>query len=1008
MMPRRFRAAILWMSFTLAAICGKAQSLTDEKMFVDFVQTQLRQQVERYRHGEAPLCSVYCRIEKLEDYILASRMGSTKEKRYRFDSRFSVRLIVGDLDSGDYTEGCTSGILPFFPSDLNEQAIVAALDREVSLVYGQVLEKHRKRHLQESLGKPKYRPVFEPPHHNAVFEPPRESPIAACMEGWGERLNDCSALCNAFENCRNGSARLQYSYVRTYTLSNGEECAVTNSNVSVLTLSMSALADDGMPVTCSKTMSAEYPNDLPQNPEILPEMHELYAQLCRTAEAPAAEPSVCPMMMSGAAASAVLYAGIAKSHCAVSSALSFSSDDHRFVAAARFPKSDPELLEALKTETARQGKPYGYWIRDVMFTPEGEIIPQDVYRVYADDKNGMGKLVRGLRFADLTMVCPAVLSCGNVPGMSVAPSSLTGGFPKRCTAPAVLLAAVATEVARCDEIPALLSPPPEKDDVYDVSGRLSEVCSSIMQEEMTAFFEDTALRVYPPAYDLDFLVTDANMYLVKSIMGSTVQLSEMPKRCVETQVRVGDDKLNNENFAEKDWSETAFDLPLDGNVRNLRMALHQSADRAYRQALADYAEKQQALAQWPYDRVSSLPPDRSQAFRNEFFDSTAAGQWSLELMQDLANGISVAFTRDTMALNTMQECGVNVYAYNANVYYLSAQGIRYEQPFQIVCVQIYAETAGDDGMPLRDCSHFFFRDVSDLPEVSSLADSALAMMRMLSELRSAPLVKDFYDGPVIVSGPAAAVLFKQAFLEHTPSLIAVRPLIQPDGTNYNYLENKIDRKVISPLLDVYSGYGCGKRCADRLIGHYTMDADGIPAEERMEVIERGRLYTLLSNRTPTATVRFSNGHQRLTLSGGRLVATCGAGILELKCHSQSNDAEMYRKARKLARQAGWRYMYEVVKVPECIGAEMSECSPVYVYKVNLTDGKRTLVRIRRIENIDIPLFKKVVAASDETAVANMLSKGQSKCSGIPEMPLAGFPVSILVPKCMLFSSLKIQ
>ncbi len=1008
MRPLRFRATILCLAFAFAAICGKAQSLTDEKLFVDFVQTQLRQHVERYRHNEAPLCSLYCRIEKQEDCILASQMGSLKEKHYRFVSRFSVSLIVGDIDSGDYTQGSTSDTLPFFPSDLNEQAIVSALNREISLVYEQTLKKHQKRHLQESLGKPKHRMVFDPPLQDNVFDPPCESSAFACVEGWGKRLNDCSALCNAFENCRNGSAQLHYSYVRTYSLSNGDEVAVTNSNVSLLTLSMSALADDGMLVACSKTMSAEYPNDLPQDSEVFPEMHNLYAQLCRTAESPAAESSVCPVMMSGKAASAVLYAGFIKSHCAVSSVLSFSSAERGFVAAARFPKPDTELLEALKKETARQGMPYGYWIRDAIFTPDGEIIPQDVYRVYADDENGTGELVRGLRFTDLTLVCPAVLSCGNAPATSVVPSSLTGRIPQRCTAPAVLLAAVATEVAGYDEMPALLSPPTAKDDVYDDSGQFSEVCSSIMQEEMTSFFEDTALRVYPLAYDLDFLVTDANMYQVKSMMGSTVMLSEMPKRSVETQVRVGDDRLNNENFAEKDWSVTAFDLPLDGNGRNLRMAFHQSADRAYRQALADYAEKQQALALWPYDRVSSLPPDRSQAFRNEFFDSTAVGQWSLELMQDLANGISAAFTRDTMALNMMKDCGANVYAYKANAYYLSAQGIRYEQPFQLVCVQIYAETDDDDGMPLRDYSHFFFHDVSDLSDVSSLADSALSMMRMLSALRSAPFVKDIYDGPVIVSVPAAAVFFKQAFLEHTPSLIAVRSLMQTNGTNCNYLDNKIDQKVISPLLDVYSGYDCGKRCAVQLIGRYTIDADGIPADGRMEVIERGCLYTLLSNRTPTAAVRFSNAHQRLTLSGGRLVTTCGAGVLELKCHSHCNDTDIYLKARKLARKAGWRYIYEVVKLPECIGAEMSEYSPVYVYKVNLTDGKRTLVRIRRIENVDMHLFNKVVAASDDTAVANMLSRGQSKCSGIPEMPLAGFPVSILVPKSLLFSSLKIQ
>ncbi len=1008
MMPRRFRATILWLAFALAAICGKAQSLTDEKLFVDFVQTQLRQQVERYRHGDAPLCSLYCRIDKQEDYILDSKMGSVMEQRYRFGSRFSVRLIVGDIDSGDYTEGRSSDTLPFFPSELNEQAIVAALNREVSLVYEQTVREHQKRHLQESLGKPKRRTVFEPPIQDAVFEPPRDSSASACVEGWVERLNDCSALCNAFENCRNGSARLHYSYVRTYSLSNGDLCAVTNSNVSVLTLSMSALAEDGAPIDCAKTLSAEYPNDLPQASEVLSEMHELYARLCRTAEAPAAEASVCPVMLSGEAASAVLYAGVLKSHCAVSSAMSFSSDERGFVATARSPKTEAELLEALKAEATRQGKPYGYWVRNVMFTPSGEIVPQEVYRVYADDENGTGKLVRGLRFADLTTVCPAVLSGGNEPVTSVVPPSLTGGLPKRSTAPAVLLAAVATEVAPSVEMPALLSPLPVKDDEHEVPGQFSEVCSSIMQEEMTAFFEDTALRAYPPAYDLDFLVTDASMYQVKSIMGSTVLLSEMPMRSVETQVRVGDDKLNNENFAEKNWSETAFNLPLAENGNNLRRALHLSADRAYRRALADYAEKQLALAQWPYERASSLPPDRSRVFKNEFFDSTATGHWSIELLQDLANGISAAFVHDTVALKTIRDCGVNVYAYNANAYYLSAQGTRYEQPFQIVCVQIYAETEDADGMPLRDYSHFFYHGISDLPEVSYLADTALAMMRMLSALREAPLVNDFYDGPVIVFGQAAAVLFKQAFLESTPSLIAVRPLIQSDGTSFNYLEDKIDQRVVSPLLDVYSGPGCGERCAEPLIGRYTIDADGVPAEERMEVIEKGRLYTLLSNRIPTAAVKFSNGHQRLALSDGRLVATCGAGVLEFRCHSRSNDAEMLQKARKLARQAGWHYIYEIVKMPEFKDAGMSENSPVHAYKVNLKDGKKTLVRLSHTEKIDLHLFNRVVTASNETAVANMMSRGQSKCSGTPEMPLAGFPVSMLVPKCVLFSNLRIR
>ncbi len=150
-----------------------------------------------------------------------------------------------------------------------------------------------------------------------------------------------------------------------------------------------------------------------------------------------------------------------------------------------------------------------------------------------------------------------------------------------------------------------------------------------------------------------------------------------------------------------------------------------------------------------------------------------------------------------------------------------------------------------------------------LPAAADMEKAVRAMAAELTAMRKAPVA---HNGSAVVlfDGLAAGQIVKHLLAEQltgTPPPRTASAGSDEQGQS-SELANKLGLKVASVLLSVADDplqeTGPGRA---PLIGAYRADDEGIPAQ-RVSVIEKGILKTLLMSRTPSQEIAHSNGHAR--------------------------------------------------------------------------------------------------------------------------------------------------
>ena len=147
-------------------------------------------------------------------------------------------------------------------------------------------------------------------------------------------------------------------------------------------------------------------------------------------------------------------------------------------------------------------------------------------------------------------------------------------------------------------------------------------------------------------------------------------------------------------------------------------------------------------------------------------------------------------------------------------------------------------------------------------------------------------------------------------------------------------------------------------------GAYVVDDEGVPAKD-VTLVEKGRLLTLLTSRTPQKNLLQSNGHgrngsvQRRRVSGAEHAG--GSGGSELKAK--------YLELLK-AQDKPFGYIVRAIAGPgEVAGGQGG--GPVILDVVKVTpDGKEEPVRGLRFGNVPSTAFRDILEASEERTLHN--------------------------------------
>lgn len=697
--------------------------------------------------------------------------------------------------------------------------------------------------------------------------------------------------------------------------------------------------------------------------------------------------------------------------------------------------SETELRQMLRQEAKTQGKSYGYWIQSVQngyamtgrsYPNAFNICPLEVYRVYVDGRPD--ELVRGVNLVGTPLSVLAQVTAGGdlTACFSGICGAASGNVPTHCCSPAILIRQIETQrQAKNQNRPPILDRPYA--DTISTTGSFEEAAFRAMKDEMMNDMNHLKLDDMLSPLAIDYRITDAHIYSVSSILGSVITMQELPYRDFESNVFVGNGNKNNENFVDENGllgsNSTKISLPLDNNYNNIRRSLWKNTDELYKKAAAQYAGKQDAIKQQNLPMEMVNLDDRSDIISKPYINDKYYEKITLSQLQNIACELSAMFEKTDSLVNS----GVNVYAYQANVYFMGSDNVQYAQPFSLFCVHIYAEATALDGQPLMDCTNLFYRDLKDLPAMEVLRGKVQTMMDNLLALRHAPKVTESYGGPVLFAGEAAAQIFGYAFLNNSPNIIASRqPIVSNQDflrwyASYlpkdNVLESWIDKRVINSALSIRTLDGTAQFGDLPLIGYYQVDADGLKVDDSHDIIKNGILLTLLSDRTPTLHIPYSNGHARLALNANTVTSTIGAGVLALYGQNKFTEEKLKKKLITQAKSDGYKYAYIIRKMADRNMTDITNSKayftstktylPIYLYRIDVSTGNETLVRMAQTENITIKTFKQLSLTSKTMQAYNTLSEGNYFFRGTEVLPISGVPCSLIVPNELLFNELDI-
>jgi hypothetical protein len=554
-----------------------------------------------------------------------------------------------------------------------------------------------------------------------------------------------------------------------------------------------------------------------------------------------------------------------------------------------------------------------------------------------------------------------------------------------------------------------------------------------MQEEITRSLDGLVLDgMLPPGF-ISYHIVDANTLRINSVLGGIVMSRQQRIVRFDNRTLILEKGITNENFLDLDnlgtWSRHDHNLPHTGTVEDMRRPLWLVTDERYKQALGTFESKLSAMRQQNLSREERELPDFLPAPRKETFIPRERMEIDKKRMEGLATKISSVFTE----FGRIHSSQVNIFIYDGQVFYLNSEGTAAQYPFQLVAVVTTASAYEASGELLFEHSLHFAKNFSDIPPEEALISEARKIAGYLEKLADIPPVTEPYFGPVLFEGQAVAEAFARVFFTGADGLVAVRKPVVGDEQVIRFardyiMENQLDlmigRRIISrdlsieaiPRQDTYRGEG--------LFGNFLVDAEGLPAADRVSLVEDGVLKGLLTSRIPTVGVRESNSHARLALSRGAVTAITGPGIVKMKIDEDASlDTEQLREL--LLRQAdeeGLEYAYIVRKVVSPVARHGQEDDLIFrrqtqqgrdlpktiqVYRIYVDDGREEPVSMAEIKDLNIRSFRRILGASRDMQVYNTLFAPATTPLFSGDFGLAGVPVSYIVPQALLFEELDV-
>jgi predicted Zn-dependent protease len=470
----------------------------------------------------------------------------------------------------------------------------------------------------------------------------------------------------------------------------------------------------------------------------------------------------------------------------------------------------------------------------------------------------------------------------------------------------------------------------------------------------------------PAPYYIAYEVHDRNEVVVSASYGALVQSSTRRSRLLDTDVRVGDYKLDSTHAVRADdfdfaaaMGGHAVSLPLTDDTAALRAVAWAETDRRYKEA----AERLVKIRTQHTLKVAEEDP--SDDFSHEkpvtYIGRPATIAVDVPKWEEIVRRLSARF-RGQAEIHDSQ---VTLQVVSHNRWLVNSEGSVIQTGRNYVRVFLQGDTRADDGMELERFESYDAASFDSLAAEAEMNKGADAMIADLKALRKAPLA-DPYIGPAILEGRAAGVFFHEIFGHRVEGH---RQKNEDEGQTF---AKKIGEPVMPTFVSVYDDPTLARIGDVDLNGFYRFDDEAVTAQ-RATLVDQGVLKGFLLSRSPTRGFSESNGHGRR--QEGRAVVS-RQGNLVVQPSMAVPIEELRRRLREEAKRQGKPYGLLFRDISGGFtnttrtGPQSFKVLPILVYRVWADGRPDELVRGADLVGTPLSSLSRILASGNDYQTFN--------------------------------------
>ncbi|MBN2383872.1 hypothetical protein JXQ70_13435 [bacterium] len=529
-----------------------------------------------------------------------------------------------------------------------------------------------------------------------------------------------------------------------------------------------------------------------------------------------------------------------------------------------------------------------------------------------------------------------------------------------------------------------------------------------MEAELSRTMDQLKMEGFEAPYYVSYKINEADYVLMKAVFGALTEDTRDRQRYLLIDMRVGDYQLDNSHFIGQDFGGRRgmySPVTIENDYDAIRHGIWLATDRAYKSALETLARKKATIE-------NRLIEDRPDDFSR--VEPTVLLEQAVEL--DLDRTRLAETIRDLSGLfrefPLLQSSKVMLTATASNHYFVDSEGSQHLKGKTTISLYAYASTQAQDGHELDDFREFHFRTAAEF--LTALGPIEISLKEMGSLLTSLTTVAETksYIGPVLFTDQAAAQLLYQIIGKGVSN--AVTPLYENEmfsrymqNESDGFLANRIGLQIMPEKFSVYDDPNLDDWQGNHLIGGFKVDDQGVKAQ-KVQLVEAGKLETVLMSRAPIKKVTRSNGHAR---GGSFSQPVARVGNLIVQAESGLSDQALKDTFINLLKDLGLESGVIVTRLKTQVPPDLFDdrsamisffggrstklkllTEPLEAYLLDLKTGTMNVLSPMEFTDVNYRVLKDIVAHSTDLNVHNFISN--ERMEGM-------LPMSVVAPDLII-------